>query len=247
MSKAIALRNAALRLASREGPDLVLTEPKELARAVISSIRNAVSESRSILLLGLSTPGIAADLISSLEGKSLTVADPDPTLSPALLASSARRPGSCIRLAADATDLRVDPQISDQLVAEIKPLDYAGYKKVADRIAQRSALNPLVPDASADLVLIDCMANRLAEAEAARMHSEAFRVLRRGGRMMEICLLADEPLPSEASVDMGSWQGVRFPLEARAALELEAAGFHGMAYNQVLTRPLRICQGTELR
>lgn len=247
MSKAIELRNGALRLAARDGSELVLTEPGELASALTASIGEAICDARSIVLVGLSTPGLLISCFSSFEGRQLAVAEPDPARLTAPEFSPANLAGPRLRLSADPLDLRIDPAISDELVADMKPVDYGGYKALAARIAQRAALAPLVADESADLVVIDCMTNRLSEAEAARMHAEAFRVLRRGGCAIEIALLADEPMPAGVAIESGPWRGARFPVEAQAAAELAAVGFHGMSYEPVLTRPVQTSRGVEIR
>jgi arsenite methyltransferase len=247
MSKAIDLRNGALRLAARDGSELVLTEPSELASAVTASIGDAIADARSIVLVGLSTPGFLISCFSSLQGRQLAVAESDPARLTAPEFSPPNLAGQRLRVSADPLDLRIDPAVSDELVADMKPVDYRGYKALADRIAQRAALAPLIADESADLIVIDCMTNRLCAKEAARMHAEAFRVLRRGGRAIEIALLADDAMPEGVAIESGPWRGVRFPVEGQAADELAAAGFHGMSYEPVLPRPVQMSAGVEIR
>src|SRR5437763_6079895 len=180
MSKALALRNAALRLAARDKADLDLTAPDELVCILLPILRKAVDEAQTIVVIGASTPGLVADLLSRLGDRRLTIFEPNVALLPVELRASIDPSGSKVRISAEPIDFRIDPLVSNSLVAAMKPTDYASYKAVADRIAERGAITPLVPDRSVDLVISDCMTNRLVETDAARMLNEAFRVLRRG-------------------------------------------------------------------
>ena len=58
MSKAINLRNAALRLAVGADASLLLAGPHELAQAFSTFVQDSLQGARSVVVMGLSTPGL---------------------------------------------------------------------------------------------------------------------------------------------------------------------------------------------
>ena len=250
MSRAIALRRAALRLAVREGVDINLTALDRIEGALRGPIHIAAADARTILLLGTSTPGLANGLVSAIatQAKSLTVIEPDPgLLFSELPRLAAVNDESMTVLSADPWDLRIDPRAVDELLATVRTTDFASYRALGKEIADRAAAAPLIADESIDLVIVDLLGNRLTAFENARVLAEAFRVLRKNGRLLVACLTADEQPTSEVEIGLGSWSAVRLPLEADGAAELGSAGFHGMTYHALVDRPVRIVKGIELR
>jgi arsenite methyltransferase len=248
VSRALAIRNAALRLAARDGSALSLGAPQELFQALLPLVNDALAAAQSIVLIGTSTPGLVAYLVFPEGSRKLTVVENDPALIPDNVTAAVNRQGSTLQHACEPLDLRIDPQKVDQLVAAMKPSDYAAYRAVGARVAQIAATSPLIADSSVDLVIIDCMVNRLARDSTARLLGEAFRVLRRGGRLLDICLLADEsPKQPHEPADMGVWSAVRLPLETEAGTEIIGSGFHGLRYHPLLRGPVQTVNGTELR
>lgn len=252
MSKALALRNAALRLASREGADLDLLSSAKLSERFAAAIIPFLPERGAALLLGTSTPGLAAELADAVavRTRTMTVIEADPALSEQNLAAT---PGTDRSRAArlinigDPTDLRTDPEWADTLVAQSRPSSYADFQALSNRIAKLAAEAPLVPDDSVSLVVVDMLSNRLPPEQIRALLSEAFRVLSRGGSVVMTALLADEPVAADAAVDIGGWRASGFPLETEIVDWLDRAGFHGMTYHTVLDRPVRTVQGVEIR
>lgn len=248
MSKSLALRHAALRLAARSGSSLDLIASSELIHLLPPSLNEAVGEAQTIVLIGASTPGLVANVVSLSHFKQLTIVERDPTLFPNSLRAASNLNEGKVKIGSEPTDLLVDPLEFDELVAKTKPRDYAALRALGDRVAHLAKDCPLVPDCSADLVIVDSMVNRLARADSERMLSEAFRVLRRGGRLLGICFLADERSPeADVAVDVGAWRAVRFPLELEGSSELASAGFHGMRYHPLAAGPACAYKGVEVR
>ena len=150
------------------------------------------------------------------------------------------------RLTTEPFDLRLDPGASERIVAP-DPTNCHDSGTLAQSKVEQAAANPFVADESIDLVIIDCLANRLDVADARRIRAEAFRVLRRGGVVLDLCLLADEPMPDGHAVAEGPWMGMRFPLEAEGTSELEGAGFYGLTGDALVLRPVQIANGVEIR
>jgi len=248
MSRAIALRQATLRLAARKGADLNLISLEALPNALHPSLQTAAADARHSLLLGTSTPGLARGIAATAaaQGHGLTVIEPEAALLHAELPDLCAGHNSVTAVVSDPTNLRIDPRGLNELIAKIAPVDFAGYRALGKRIGERANATPFIPDNSVDLVVIDMLANRLTRSEYADVLMEAFRVLRRHGRLIVIVLAADEPL-TVPRVELGAWAAVRCPLETELSIEVGAAGFHGLTYSALFDRPLQTVKGVELR
>ncbi len=108
---------------------------------------------------------------------------------------------------------------------------------------------PLVPDASVDLVVSNCVLNLVHEADKSRLVREVSRVLRTGGRIALSDIVSDEPVPDALKADAELWSGcVSGAFQERALLtELEAAGFHGIRIETWGEKPFAIVDGIEFR
>ena len=85
-----------------------------------------------------------------------------------------------------------------------------------------------LPDASVDVVLSNCVINLAADKSA--VISEAFRVLRPGGRLAVSDMVALEEMTPEAKRDLDLWAGCISGTISREAYvgELRRAGFEGI-------------------
>lgn len=108
---------------------------------------------------------------------------------------------------------------------------------------------PLVPDASVDLVVSNCVLNLVRESDKSRLIREIFRVLRVGGRIAISDIVSDEPVPEALKADSELWSGcVSGAFQERALLaELEAAGFHGIRIETWAEDPFAVVEGIEFR
>jgi SAM-dependent methyltransferase len=252
MSKALDFRNTALRLASRKGIDLALSRAGELAPVLASLMKPALEACTDALLLGTSTPGLAPSLLAILEqaGKEGMLVEPEPShlerLVPRRTEDAPHTPSITIARG-DPANLRIDPQTVDTLIARAGVQSYADWCRVQQEIDAAGKARPFVPDDAVDLVVVDMLCNRLTAAAGERMLAEAFRVLRRHGRLLLVVLLADEPQTASAPVVIDDWPLTERPAEPAIVTALDRAGFHGTTYHAVLDRPVRTIQGVELR
>jgi arsenite methyltransferase len=108
---------------------------------------------------------------------------------------------------------------------------------------------PLVPDASVDLVVSNCVLNLVREADKSRLVREIFRVLEVGGRIAISDIVSDEPVPDHLRADPQLLSGcVSGAFQERALLaELEAAGFHGIRIEEWGEKPFAVVEGIEFR
>ncbi len=108
---------------------------------------------------------------------------------------------------------------------------------------------PLVPDASVDLVVSNCVLNLVREADKSRLIREIFRVLKRGGRIAISDIVSDEAVPEHLKADPELWSGCVSGafLERELLAELEAAGFHGIRIEAWAEEPFAVVEGIEFR
>lgn len=114
---------------------------------------------------------------------------------------------------------------------------------------EQKSKRPLIPDASVDLVISNCVLNLVNETERAQMIREIFRVLKPGGRVAISDIVCDEPVPANMKQDPELWSGcVSGAFEERAFLEaFRAAGFLAVAYDKWDARPWKVIRGIEFR
>jgi arsenite methyltransferase len=119
-------------------------------------------------------------------------------------------------------------------------------ERLADRL-RRDA--PLVPDASVDVVVSNCVLNLVDPTDKERLFAEIFRVLRRGGRAVISDIVSDEPVPAHMQADPDLWAGcVSGALTEEDFLgAFERAGFYGMRLLERQEEPWRTVEGIEFR
>jgi arsenite methyltransferase len=120
---------------------------------------------------------------------------------------------------------------------------FEAYREVLRRQA------PLVPDASVDLVVSNCVLNLVREEDKSRLVREIFRVLAVGGRIAISDIVSDEPVPEHLKADGELWSGcISGAFQERELLrELEAAGFHGIRIEAWSEKPFAVVEGIEFR
>jgi SAM-dependent methyltransferase len=108
---------------------------------------------------------------------------------------------------------------------------------------------PLVPDASVDLVISNCVLSLVADREKSRLLTEIFRVLKPGGKIAISDILSDEEVPEHLKRDPDLWSGcISGAFQERELLSgLESAGFYGIAVEQWAEEPFRVVRGIEFR
>jgi len=116
-----------------------------------------------------------------------------------------------------------------------------------EEVLRREA--PLVPDASVDLVVSNCVLNLVREADKSRLIREIFRVLELGGRIAISDIVSDQPVPEHLKADPKLWSGcVSGAFQERELMAaLEATGFHGIRIEVRAEQPFAVVEGVEFR
>lgn len=146
-------------------------------------------------------------------------------------------------------DLALDLERLDRALQQcpIQGVDaFLRAQELADRLR---AEHPLIPGASVDVVVSNCVLNLVEPADKPRLFREIFRVLRPGGRAVISDIVSDEDVPLELQKDPELWSGCISGAfrEDRFLRAFEEAGFHGIRLLKREERPWRIVKGIEFR
>lgn len=146
-------------------------------------------------------------------------------------------------------DLRTDLARTESWLAEHPVSDLEGYAAL-DRFANGQRANePLIADASVDVVVSNCVLNLVRAEDKSVLFEEIFRVLARGGRAVISDIVADEPVPDAMRNDPDLWSGCISGafVESELLEAFECAGFHGIEILDRQTEPWRTVHGIEFR
>jgi len=146
-------------------------------------------------------------------------------------------------------DLGLDLDALDAWLRDHPVGDVASLAALEARKDELRRERPLVPDASVDLVVSNCVLNLVRESDKSRLIREIFRVLRAGGRVALSDIVSDAPVPDALKADAELWSGcISGAFHERALLaELEAAGFHGIRIETWEEKPFAVVEGIEFR
>lgn len=143
------------------------------------------------------------------------------------------------------TDLaRIDAYLLERPIRSAEDLtDFEGFRH---RLGEQA---PLVPDASVDIVLSNCVLNLVQHEEKGRLFRELYRVLRRGGRIAISDIVSDEVVPDRLRRDPELWSGcISGALREDDFLRaLERVGFYGIRIAERTEEPWRTVEGIEFR
>jgi arsenite methyltransferase len=116
-------------------------------------------------------------------------------------------------------------------------------------IAEERATRPLVPEASIDVVISNCVLNLVRPEDKRALFAEIFRVLRRGGRAVISDIAGDEDVPAHLQRDAELWSGcLAGALREDVFLAaFEEAGFYGITVLERTEAPWRTVEGIEFR
>ena len=140
----------------------------------------------------------------------------------------------------------------DRLEAWLRRNPVRSLENLSELEAEKARLRceaPLIPDASIDIVVSNCVLNLVEERDKNALIREIFRVLRRGGRIAISDIVTDEPVPERLKADPELWSGcVSGAFEERDLLrQLEDAGFSGIAIDKREPEPFAVVEGIEFR
>jgi arsenite methyltransferase len=140
----------------------------------------------------------------------------------------------------------------EKLDAELRdrPIDGANAFLAAEELAADLRVShPLIPDASVDVVVSNCVLNLVAGREKRRLFEEIHRVLRNGGRAVISDIVAAEDVPEAMQNDPSLWSGcISGALREDGFLQaFEDAGFHGLRILNRDAQPWQTVQGIEFR
>ncbi len=124
--------------------------------------------------------------------------------------------------------------------------DYAALRSWENR--QR--LNqPMIPDASVDLVISNCVLNLVSDQEKQQLVDEIFRVLKPGGRIAISDIISDRPVPAAMKQDAELWSGCIAGAfqEADFLQSFTARGFQAICYDKWESAPWRVIDAIEFR
>jgi ubiquinone/menaquinone biosynthesis C-methylase UbiE len=109
--------------------------------------------------------------------------------------------------------------------------------------------HPLVPDASVDLVVSNCVLNLVQAERKTQLVGEIHRVLAPGGRIAISDIVSDAPVPAELQADPELWSGcISGAFEERRLLrELEDAGLSAVSVAQRAGEPFAVVEGIGFR
>ncbi|HEX9724154.1 MAG TPA: methyltransferase domain-containing protein, partial [Vicinamibacteria bacterium] len=109
--------------------------------------------------------------------------------------------------------------------------------------------NPMIPTASIDVVVSNCVLNLVEPESKTQLFREMHRVLKKGGRVVISDIVSDEDMPEHLQADPDLWSGCisgafREDLFLKA---FEDAGFYGIEILGRDDKPWQIVEGIEFR
>jgi arsenite methyltransferase len=146
-------------------------------------------------------------------------------------------------------DLRLDLDHLDEVLSQDPATDSDGLFR-AQALAQHLRKEaPLIPDASVDVVVSNCVLNLVDSQEKADLFKEIHRVLRRGGRAVISDIVSDEEVPDHLKRDAHLWSGcISGALTEDGFLRaFERAGFYGVRILSRQSHPWQTVEGIEFR
>ena len=146
-------------------------------------------------------------------------------------------------------DLALDLDALDAWLTDHPVLGVEGLTALEEERARLRRTYPLVPDASVDLVVSNCVLNLVRESDRRQLVEEIFRVLKAGGRIAISDIVSDEEVPEELKADPELWSGCVSGAfqELELLRALEDAGFYGIAIDKWEPEPFAVVEGIEFR
>ena len=146
-------------------------------------------------------------------------------------------------------DLKLDLDRLEEALAARPVADVEGLMEIHHRSDELRLSQPLVADASIDVVVSNCVLNLVENRQKQELFREIYRVLRRGGRAVISDIVSDEPVPEAMQKDPELWSGcISGALTEDGFLAaFEEAGFHGIRLLVRQEQPWQTVRGIEFR
>lgn len=146
-------------------------------------------------------------------------------------------------------DLGLDLDALDRFLGANPVRGAADIPALDAEIARIRREQPLVADASVDVVVSNCVLNLVQPSAKRALFAEIHRVLRKGGRAVISDITADEDVPTALQADAELWSGcVSGALREDLLLKaFEDAGFYGIRILERAAEPWRTVEGIEFR
>ena len=145
-------------------------------------------------------------------------------------------------------DLRTDLDAVEGYLAE-NPIRSVADVQAFEVWKERFHAAPMIPDASVDVVVSNCVLNLVGEDNRAQMIAEIFRVLKKGGKAAISDIVSDEVVPRNMKDDPELWSGcISGAWEESEFLRVfEEAGFHAVTIAERQEEAWRTVEGIEFR
>lgn len=146
-------------------------------------------------------------------------------------------------------DLALDLEALESRLKEAPVSDANGFLETEELVEELKLKQPLVKDASVDVVVSNCVLNLVSKKNRRQMFAEIHRVLKRGGRAVISDIVADEDVPQELQDDPDLWSGCISGafLEDEFLQAFEDAGFYGVRILKFDKEPWQTVKGIEFR
>ena len=146
-------------------------------------------------------------------------------------------------------DLALDVEALDGYLREHPVVNRQDYAELRAWEARQRREQPLIADASVDLVISNCVLNLVCDEEKDQLVREIFRVLKPGGRVAVSDIVSDRPIPAALKQNPELWSGcISGAFQDSAFLRTFADnGFHAVCYDKWESQPWRVVEGIEFR
>jgi len=146
-------------------------------------------------------------------------------------------------------DLALDLELAEQ---RLRAHPIQSVEQLSDFEAECERLRreqPLIPEASVDVVVSNCVLNLVRPEDKLKLFAEIFRVLKRGSRAVICDIVCDEDPPPTILADPELWTGcIAGAFREDRFLEMfEQAGFYGIEVLSRQTEPWQVIEGIEFR
>ncbi len=146
-------------------------------------------------------------------------------------------------------DLKLDLERLAQATAGLTLNGPEDWLELRRREEQLRNEEPMIPDASVDCIVSNCVLNLVRPQDRDQLFAEMLRVLRPGGRVAISDIVSDEDVPDHIRSDPELWSGCIAGVyrEDEFLEAFRKAGFVGVTLARYTEKPWRVIEGIEFR